>query len=169
MKPEPHNKSNRSAGVASGAITAAQYSDVRTRRSSLGVPPSHRGFTFIELLIVITIIGILVALLLPAVQAAREAARRGSCLKRLEQLIIAVHNYEMLHRVYPSGTINPRGPIQSRPQGYHHNWLIHLLPFLEQKNTHAHIDTTVGVYDSKNIPVRRLRLQTLLCPDKFWP
>ena len=125
----------------------------------------ERGYTFVEILVVIAIIGILVALLLPAVQAAREAARRSSCAKNLEQLIIAVHNYEMLHRVYPPGTINQTGPIKTLPQGYHHNWLIQILPFIEEKNTYAHIDSTVGVYDPNNMPVRRLNIAIFNCPS----
>jgi prepilin-type N-terminal cleavage/methylation domain-containing protein len=125
----------------------------------------QRGYTFTEILVVIAIIGILVALLLPAVQAAREAARRLNCEKHLEQLIIAVHNYEMLHQVYPPGTTNATGPIQSLPQGYHHNWIIQLLPFLEQKNADAHIDRLVGVYHPNNMPVRRLDIAILNCPS----
>ena len=125
----------------------------------------QRGYTFAEILVVIAIIGILVALLLPAVQAAREAARRMNCAKNLEQLIIAVHNYEMLHQVYPPGTVNATGPIQSLPQGYHHNWLIQLLPYLEQKNAYAHVDDLVGVYHANNMPVRRLDIEIFTCPS----
>ena len=114
---------------------------------------------------VIAIIGVLVALLLPAVQACREASRRMNCAKNLEQLIIAVHNYEMLHQVYPPGTINQTGPIQSLPQGYHHNWLVQLLPFMEQKNAYAHVDDLVGVYHANNMPVRRLDIEIFTCPS----
>jgi prepilin-type N-terminal cleavage/methylation domain-containing protein/prepilin-type processing-associated H-X9-DG protein len=123
------------------------------------------GYTFTEMLVVITIIGVLVALLLPAVQAAREAARRMNCTKNIEQLILAVHNYEMLHRVYPPGTINPTGPIQALPQGYHHNWLVQLLPFVEEKNTAAHVDRSVGVYHTNNMPIRRLSIPIFNCPS----
>ncbi len=125
----------------------------------------HRGYTFTEILVVIAIIGILVALLLPAVQAAREAARRMNCTKNLEQLIIAVQNYEMLHRVYPPGTVNETGPIRSIPNGYHHNWMIQILPFIEQKNTYAHVDDLVGVYHSNNVPVRTLFISGFRCPS----
>ena len=125
----------------------------------------QRGYTFAEILVVIAIMGILVALLLPAVQAAREAARRINCSKNLEQLIIAVHNYEMLHGVYPPGTVNSTGPIQSLPQGYHHNWLIQLLPYLEQKNAYAHVDDLVGIYHPDNMPVRRLNVEIFSCPS----
>jgi prepilin-type processing-associated H-X9-DG protein len=83
----------------------------------------------------------------------------------LSQLIIAVHNYEMTHGVYPPGTINPEGPILNQPQGYHHNWIIQLLPYLEQDNAYQHIDRSVGVYDPKNAQVRKLTIQSLLCPS----
>src|SRR5688572_19511410 len=94
------------------------------------------GFTLVELLVVIAIIGILVALLLPAVQAAREAARRMSCVNNLTQLILAVQNYDATYRVYPPGTLNPTGPIADVAQGQHHNWLIQLLPYFEEQNTY---------------------------------
>jgi type II secretory pathway pseudopilin PulG len=115
--------------------------------------------------VVIAIIGILVALLLPAVQAAREAARRQTCSKYLEQLILAVHNYEMLHGVYPPGTIDQAGPIQTLPQGFHHNWIVQLLPYLEEKNTYAHVNKTVSVYDPDNAAVRQLHIKLLNCPS----
>jgi prepilin-type N-terminal cleavage/methylation domain-containing protein/prepilin-type processing-associated H-X9-DG protein len=125
----------------------------------------RRAFTLVELLVVIAIIGILVALLLPAVQAAREAARRTQCVNNLTQLILAVQNYEMTYRSYPPGTIDEKGPIVNAPQGYHHNWLGQLLPYLEEKSTYDHIDFSVGVYDDKNKPVRELQIPVLFCPS----
>ncbi len=125
----------------------------------------RRGFTLVELLVVIAIIGVLVALLLPAVQAAREAARRMSCMNNLCQLILAVQNYEMSFRVYPPGTINDTGPIQNLPQGYHHNWVSQLLPFFEEQNIYNHIDFQVGVYDDKNLAVREAPVMILACPS----
>jgi len=85
---------------------------------------SRRAFTLVELLVVITIIGILIALLLPAVQAAREAARRMQCTNNLKQLGLAIHNYEHTLRIYPP-------PYVDVPT--HHNLMTFLLPFIEQQ------------------------------------
>jgi prepilin-type N-terminal cleavage/methylation domain-containing protein/prepilin-type processing-associated H-X9-DG protein len=126
---------------------------------------TSRAFTLVELLVVIAIIGILVALLLPAVQAAREAARRMSCTNNLTQLILANQNYEMAFRVYPPGTIDKTGPILDKPQGYHHNWLTQLLPYIEENNVYRHVDFSVGVYDEKNAEVRKVRVPVHVCPS----
>ncbi len=75
------------------------------------------GFTLIELLVVIAIIAILIALLLPAVQQAREAARRTQCKNNMMNLALALHNYMMAHEVLPPGTQNPTGPINNQPGG----------------------------------------------------
>jgi len=133
-------------------------------RSAVMKRSTRRAFTLVELLVVIAIIGILVALLLPAVQAAREAARRAQCTNNLVQLIIAVHNYDAANRVYPIGTIEPSGPIQNVPQGYHHNWISQLLPYVEQRVAYNHIDRDVGVYHPNNAAVRDLSLNVLRCP-----
>jgi prepilin-type N-terminal cleavage/methylation domain-containing protein len=123
------------------------------------------AFTLVELLVVIAIIGVLVALLLPAVQAAREAARRSSCQNQLSQLIIAVHNYEMAHGMYPAGTIDARGPIVNARIGYHHNWIIQILPFIEERNTWQAIDKTVSVYHAKNAAPATVPMKILSCPS----
>lgn len=128
----------------------------------------NEAFTLVELLVVIAIIGILVALLLPAVQAAREAARRMSCTNNLTQLAIAVHGYEAAFRVYPSGTIADKGPIVNVAQGYHHNWLGKLLPYMEEQNTYQHIDFSVSVYDEKNKPVQAVAIDLHRCPSDPW-
>src|SRR5689334_17259576 len=98
------------------------------------------GFTLVELLVVIAMIGILIALMLPAVQAAREAARRISCANNLAQLGLAVQSYESAFGSLPPGVIEPSGPIQSVAQGNHVNWLAHLLPQLEQQNAYDRLD-----------------------------
>lgn len=96
--------------------------------------PKLRGFTLVELLVVIAIIGILVGLLLPAVQAAREAARRMQCSNNLKQMGLAIHNYESAYKAVPIGamTSNPR---KNEPSSYDddgYGWGTALLPFMEQ-------------------------------------
>jgi prepilin-type N-terminal cleavage/methylation domain-containing protein/prepilin-type processing-associated H-X9-DG protein len=128
------------------------------------VASSYRGFTLVELLVVMAIIGILVSLLLPAVQAARESARRSACQSQLSQLILAVGHYEMAHGVYPPGTIDAKGPILNARAGFHHNWLIQILPYIEEGPVYKAIDHKQSVYHAKNKPVRDLSLQLACCP-----
>src|SRR3954462_1508115 len=104
------------------------------------------GFTLIELLVVIAIISVLIALLLPAVQAAREAARRVQCVNNLMNLGIALQNYESSYELLPPGVVDVAGPIQNVPRGYHASWLLQLLPFLEQGTVAKRFDDRVGVY-----------------------
>jgi prepilin-type processing-associated H-X9-DG protein len=113
---------------------------------------------------VITIIGILISLLLPAVQAAREAARRAQCLNNMSQLGIALQNYESAHDVLPPGTIDKQGPIPNLPKGYEMSWLVQLLPYIEEGNTFKHIDFSAGAYDPKNASVRAIGISLFVCP-----
>jgi prepilin-type N-terminal cleavage/methylation domain-containing protein len=126
---------------------------------------NRRAFTLVELLVVIAIIGILIALLLPAVQAAREAARRSSCCNNLNQLGIALHHYEAAHEMLPPGVVNPKGPIRNEPAGYHVSWLVQILPYIEDGNTFRHVNFSVGVYDPKNATVRGVTRSYMLCPS----
>ncbi len=125
------------------------------------------GFTLVELLVVIAIIGILIALLLPAIQAAREAARRVTCANNLVQLGIALQNYESAHGVLPPGSVDKKGPIHNIAQGYHMSWMVQLLPYLEEVSTSKHIDFSAGVYDKKNAPVRAIAISTFICPSFY--
>ncbi len=123
------------------------------------------GFTLIELLVVIAIIAILIALLLPAVQQAREAARRTQCRNNLMQLGLALHNYEMAHETLPPGVSNPTGPILSKPDGYHMGWMTQILPYLEQQNAYKKIDFSRSVYAPENATVRAHIVPVVLCPS----
>lgn len=135
------------------------------------IPHSRRarfasGFTLIELLVVIAIIAVLIALLLPAVQQAREAARRTQCKNNVMQLGLALNNYLMAHEVLPPGTQNATGPIQSKEgSGYHMGWLTQILPYLEQQNVYNHIDFTRSVYDKVNVPARQQKVNMFICPS----
>ena len=123
------------------------------------------AYTLIEVMFVAMFVGFLVALLLPAVQAAREAARRWQCSLQLQNLIVAIHHYEMQQSRLPSGVVDKVGPIRQAPIGYHHNWISAILPYLEEKNLHSAIDFSAGVYDPPNVTVRQMVLPMLICPS----
>lgn len=92
------------------------------------------AFTLVELLVVIAIIGILVALLLPAVQAAREAARRSSCLNNLKNLGLAMHNHHDTYRRFPPGCAQDQPPFGQAAGNWGSSWKVYILPFIEQNN-----------------------------------
>ncbi len=96
------------------------------------------GFTLIELLVVIAVIGVLIALLLPAVQATREAARRFQCQSNLKQLALAIHNYENSHEVFPpSGIVAESAETFECRSGKMFSWIVLILPHLELESLHA--------------------------------
>jgi len=128
----------------------------------------NRGFTIIELLVVIAIIAILVSLLLPAVQQAREAARRSACKNNLKQLALALHNYESTYRVFPPGYIHKFGPSGTPEEPANHAglaWGTMLLPQLEQSNLYSTFDSNVPVWDIVNLEPRETSLSVFLCPS----
>ncbi|MBM4005407.1 MAG: DUF1559 domain-containing protein [Planctomycetes bacterium] len=127
------------------------------------------GFTFLELLIVAAAIGILIAFLLPAVGACREAARRAACLRNLGQIMVAIQNYEFLQARFPSGTVHSQGPIAQLPVGYHHNWLSAILPYYDRQELQLDIDYSQGVYQPANDLARGVDLRSLICPSSGVP
>lgn len=124
-----------------------------------------RGFTLVELLVVIAIIGVLVALLLPAVQAAREAARRSSCQNNLRQVAIALHNFEFANEYFPAGTTNETGPIKNVREGNHMNWIARILPQLDERARYENLDFSAGTYSPKNKYVAAKAIAVLQCPS----
>lgn len=125
----------------------------------------HRGFTLVELLVVIAIIGILIALLLPAVQAAREAARRTACLNNVTQVGLALHNFEFHFESLPPGVTNADGPIRNEAKGTHVSWIVKVLPYLEQNALAQRFDQSAGAYADANAQVRAAQISALRCPS----
>lgn len=138
-----------------------KFVNARTRSTT----ERTRGFTLIELLVVIAIIAILIALLLPAVQQAREAARRTQCKNNMMQLGLALHNYSMAFEILPPGSVNDTGPIVSAPQGYHMSWIVQILPMMEQSNLFRSINFDEGAYAPGNGGPRAVMLPALRCPS----
>jgi len=133
---------------------------------------SRRGFTLIELLVVIAIIAVLIGLLLPAVQAAREAARRAQCVNNLKQLGIAMHNYHDSLGSFPPGALNIQGGYSSPRQ----TWMPHLYPYMEATNIYNNFNFSLtgppfGLpwYNTVNsfgpTAVTGATISTLLCPS----
>ena len=134
----------------------------RAVRQRTPTKPDPYGFTLVELLVAVAIIGILVALLLPAVQAAREAARRTQCLNHLHQIGLGLHAYHDTHHSFPPGGIELR-PFH--PGGRQYAWSAYLLPFLEQQAVAEQIDFTKAFDDPANAAAGATVLPVYLCPS----
>lgn len=122
----------------------------------------HKAFTLVELLVVIAIIGVLIALLLPAVQAARESARKAHCKNNLKQIGLALHNYEMALGCFPPGYVYAATPGGNRA-GF--GWGALVLPYLEQKPLHERFDFRLPIYDPLHQSPSQQHLDVYLCPS----
>ena len=136
---------------------------------------SRRGFTLIELLVVISIIAVLIALLLPAVQSAREAARRSQCVNNLKQLGLAVHNYHSTVNVIPALSMYPGGQYnisQANGVGYSASWIVAILPYIEQDvifsayNFSAPAVVLSASSGLENTTATYTQINTFLCPSE---
>ncbi len=129
----------------------------------------HRsGFTLVELLVVIAIIGILVALLLPAVQAAREAGRRSSCQNNLKQMGLATHNFHDTYKRLPPGAWNDTPPHGNGGAGWGSSWMVYILPFVEQSAIYNQwqFNSNSGYVNSPNIQLTsNLTIPVYRCPS----
>ena len=121
----------------------------------------RRGFTLVELLVVIAIIGILVSLLLPAVNAAREAARRTQCKNNLKQVGIAIEVFHGARKHYPQGR-NSKDPMGV-------SWAFRLLPYMEEQAIFDSYDETLRVDDEANATAMRSPVSTYFCPSRRRP
>jgi prepilin-type N-terminal cleavage/methylation domain-containing protein len=133
-----------------------------------------RAFTLIELLVVIAIIAVLIALLLPAVQSAREAARRIQCTNNLKQMGLAFHNYESAIGAFPSGEISvlvnpnwkiPAGNCNAFPPELGSGWSLFALafPYLEQQALTNDLNFNIGIADPSNQTVRSTQVAVYAC------
>lgn len=130
---------------------------------------SRRGFTLVELLVVIAIIGTLIALLLPAVQSAREASRRGTCLSHLKQIGLALAIYENAVRIYPPSSTSPVDvgvwSYAQQPTPSLHSWAKMLLPNLEESNLAALVNSQLSSLDPLNRPAAATVVDVYRCPS----
>lgn len=123
-----------------------------------------RAFTLVELLVVITIIGILISLLLPAVQAAREAARRMQCSNHLKQLALGCVNFEAARGNYPKGAYNK--PVW--PEGGNTSWMFHCLAYTEANNLHDLVVAKKSLIAAIGAGILPMKLPMAHCPSDGW-
>jgi len=138
------------------------------RRDLSALREVRAAFTLVELLVVIAIIGVLVALLLPAVQSAREAARRMKCTNNLKQIGLAAHNVHDALGRFPSGN-KVTNATSDGTTLYFSNWAIQLLPYMEQQPLFDRYDDSVPNVHNNNKFVRETFLQAHICPSELRP
>jgi prepilin-type N-terminal cleavage/methylation domain-containing protein/prepilin-type processing-associated H-X9-DG protein len=154
-----------------------RFHDTRVRSSRMPILQisSPQGFTLVELLVVIAIIGILIGMLLPAVQSVREAARRTVCANNIRQVALAVHNYESAHQRFPVNQVGPGASdgLGGFKSGFY-SWFVPILPQLEQANLYRSFDLTKNNGDDNsykmsadhpNALAANTMIGLLLCPS----
>src|SRR3972149_11979881 len=149
MRPRSYRTGFTDVGAAS---RAAQYPP------RLGGPTALTGFTLVEVLVVIAIIGILVAFLLPAIQAAREAARRTQCQNNLKQIGVAIQNHHDTRKQFPMG--------RNRFDQYAVSWAFYLLPYIEETTMYVSFDPKFRVFDDEKKQGMRKPIEISACPTR---
>jgi prepilin-type N-terminal cleavage/methylation domain-containing protein len=136
-------------------LTDLPYEEIHLMRRPTAIA-TERGFTLVELLVVIAIIGLLVALLLPAVQSAREAARRSQCANHLKQIGLAVQSYSQSRGALPPARVSGGG---------HATWAVRILPYMEQSAIAQHWDFEKSYYLQSDT-ARQAQIAIYLCPSR---
>jgi len=130
----------------------------------------RKAFTLVELLVVIAIIGILIGLLLPAINAARESGRRAACANNIKQLSLSCMSYLNAEGRFPSGMTVPKGEKPESTWKFGPNWVISILPFMEFNSLYKQFDLTKNISDPtspQNIQARANTVPTMLCPSDY--
>ena len=123
----------------------------------------QQGFTLVELLVVIAVIGILIGMLLPAVQQVREAARRTACLNNIRQMGLALHNYESAMGKFPAGWNTDDEMVYISEPGW--GWSATILPFIEQQNLYDQIDLDIAIDDPIHEQFIQTPIEVYMCPS----
>ncbi|MEM6688115.1 MAG: DUF1559 domain-containing protein [Planctomycetota bacterium] len=125
----------------------------------------RQAFTLVELLVVIAIIGILIGLLLPAVQQARAAARRSACSNNLSQFALALQNFEFSFEHLPIGVTDKQSPVADTVGGDKTGWMVRILPQLEHRAIYERYDFEAGAFGDANKDVRTANISVFRCPS----